>query len=361
MPALDAYHLRAGLIDELGPHTLGRVMVNNYLRSMRGEVDEYLDGTKPLANPNFFDADLTGDGLADRIVNAAGQALPFYVAPQMNQLVDVAAQSMPDEDILPSDLPHPDGFMFLPEGVKAIEVRGRPVSYRGILWSQRAGGVDLYWLVDKYDPHDSINIELRGQVSEAEYRKLPRLGVGHTSRIAYHQTLPRMMGPSSVLPDGVKMQVTHLGIVDGQDRYGFQTNDPSFGPDQIQQAMTGFGERPDYAHVWLLACWRLMQQSITSLTTEEPTRQMRKLWRKVPMKDHAVVVVKLRVNDNRERAEETSVEWSHRWLRRGHWRNQPCKDDDGQWTRRVIWIHPTVCGPEGKPLLIRDHVYALVR
>jgi hypothetical protein len=47
-------------------------------------------------------------------------------------------------------------------------------------------------------------------------------------------------------------------------------------------------------------------------------------------------------------------EYSHRWIRRGHWRHQ--------WypkaaIHRQIWIDETVCGPEDLPLVVRDRIY----
>jgi hypothetical protein len=53
-----------------------------------------------------------------------------------------------------------------------------------------------------------------------------------------------------------------------------------------------------------------------------------------------------------ERAEGTgTVEWSHRWMVRGHWRLQPYGPDHK--LRKTIWIDPYVKGPEDKPLDIR--------
>jgi hypothetical protein len=54
-------------------------------------------------------------------------------------------------------------------------------------------------------------------------------------------------------------------------------------------------------------------------------------------------------------------EYSHRFLRRGHWRRQNYKREDGEWERRRIWIHSTIVGDPSKPLILRDHVNALTR
>lgn len=53
------------------------------------------------------------------------------------------------------------------------------------------------------------------------------------------------------------------------------------------------------------------------------------------------------------------VEWTHRWIVSGHWRNQAC--GEGYSERKLVWVSPHVKGPENKPLVIRDTVGALVR
>lgn len=78
----------------------------------------------------------------------------------------------------------------------------------------------------------------------------------------------------------------------------------------------------------------------------------------MPLKD--VTVIRLRHVASRGTG-EAAVNWSHRWLVRGHWRQQRCKDDSGAWTTRPVFIHPYIKGPEEAPLLSRRHVNHLVR
>lgn len=56
------------------------------------------------------------------------------------------------------------------------------------------------------------------------------------------------------------------------------------------------------------------------------------------------------------KAQTTShVEWSHRWMVRGHWRQQPCGPQRSQ--RRLQWIDPYVKGPDDKPLDVRPTIW----
>jgi hypothetical protein len=50
-----------------------------------------------------------------------------------------------------------------------------------------------------------------------------------------------------------------------------------------------------------------------------------------------------------------SVEWSRRWMVRGHWRLQPYGPERA--LRRPVWIDPYVKGPEDKPLDVRPTIW----
>lgn len=56
--------------------------------------------------------------------------------------------------------------------------------------------------------------------------------------------------------------------------------------------------------------------------------------------------------------EAESREYSHRWIVRGHMRNQPVgpRNAEGGQKHERVWIAPYVKGPEDKPLVIKDRV-----
>lgn len=111
---------------------------------------------------------------------------------------------------------------------------------------------------------------------------------------------------------------------------------------------------------WLVSCWRLMGQTVSEIDVEDPTRQQRRqLERKnVPLRQ--VSIIRLRRQGSRGEG-GAAVDWSHRWVVRGHWRMQRFKDQNGEWTTRPVFIHPYIKGPEAKPLLVRDRINHLVR
>ncbi len=65
-----------------------------------------------------------------------------------------------------------------------------------------------------------------------------------------------------------------------------------------------------------------------------------------------VVVVRLRreKGDTPADHEPEPANYSHRFIRRGHWRNQPYPSEG---THRQIWINPTIVGDEQLPLILK--------
>lgn len=82
--------------------------------------------------------------------------------------------------------------------------------------------------------------------------------------------------------------------------------------------------------------------------------------RKATKKGHTstVTVVDLRAPKHVETGEssESGRVYTHRWIVRGHWRNQPHGKDRAQ--RRITWVPSYTKGPAGKPLKETERVWA---
>ena len=68
--------------------------------------------------------------------------------------------------------------------------------------------------------------------------------------------------------------------------------------------------------------------------------------------ERSIVVVRLRrpTTPTADDHEPRPVDWSHRWITSGHWRNQPYPSEG---VTRRIWINPFIKGPADKPLEVR--------
>lgn len=347
MPALDAYHRMTVLAEDLRTAFFVDYMTAR-VRSVRGDLGD------AVPSLGIYDRTTTGRDEARKMQAAVETGYAFYVSPHMEALVTAAAESLPEDDVLqPGDVPTPQGFLWIPGGLTLLDIRGRVLKYNAALWTTYGGQVFVWWLTDKYDPVDMTNLELQKTTPDEYWRQFPQLTPNGENRALFGQEVPKHVGQTKVIPPEYRQSMHY-----DDDRGLVFWSEKGYDADELQEWLTPVVGR-DATFLWLLACWRLMQQSVTRLDEETMPRQLRKLGHRAGLPNDVVTVINLRSTPTRGDG-ESAVEWSHRWLRRGHWRQQPYKID-GEWVRKTIWIHPTVCGPADKPLIIRDHVYNLTR
>jgi hypothetical protein len=110
----------------------------------------------------------------------------------------------------------------------------------------------------------------------------------------------------------------------------------------------------------LMTLWTLATQPGIAKTTE---RQLTRHERKRSERSGATISPIKIVNVRGLRSEsghgeaQSNVEWSHRWLVGGHWRNQPFGPERAQ--RRPVWVAPYVKGPADKPLVVKETIKVL--
>lgn len=98
---------------------------------------------------------------------------------------------------------------------------------------------------------------------------------------------------------------------------------------------------------WICTAAMFIEQEILTVSNDVPGRAFRKRCERAEIAPTChVVSLRKEIYDDRENADVSNVEWSHRWIVRGHWRNQyfPTRN-----ARAPIWIHPHVKGPADKP------------
>ena len=140
-------------------------------------------------------------------------------------------------------------------------------------------------------------------------------------------------------------------------------------PPEVQAVMLAAGTTPEkftntqrYAHALFL----LLNQEIVTTTEDEIPRSAQRRIGRMPIPGR-VSVITLRRKAGAEHQGQTMVEWSHRWLVRGHpaWRH--CSQDkfgaqpyEKGWRVRV-YISPYVKGPEDAPFVQTTKLYNLSR
>lgn len=115
-------------------------------------------------------------------------------------------------------------------------------------------------------------------------------------------------------------------------------------------------ENGDLARLIILTAMRLSREEIVSERRVESVKSGSKKKRVID----SVTLVSLRrrryASDEEKEAE--AREYSHRWIVRGHMRNQPVgpRNADGGQRHERVYIAPYIKGPEDKPLVLKDRV-----
>lgn len=258
----------------------------------------------------------------DKLASALFLSDPVYIEPDMMTLLEVAYPNFEPEPLQPTDLICESGFALLPRPMYITDVHGKSVSYRAINWHPVTFATG--------DENESTT------TGHGLYLTLYSKMGDEDDYLREAYAAGKELFPIDWMPLHVTPWPFGMGY-DGQNA-GLRTV-----AQQVQ------------------CLWRLMAQTIATRTESRPGKEFRRRWERADWKEKAVTVIRLR----RPRAEQDadhepgSVEWSHRWLVGGHWRNQ--------WyasvgLHRQIWISPFIKGPADKELVVRKlHVYEFVR
>lgn len=238
------------------------------------------------------------------IAHALGNGECYVWAQSMQDLVRTISESLPEKMTFSEDLlPTPDGVFHLATPVLLPMKCGEPCDLPG-------------------HPHMAI-VE---HIAFATWNvKIPGVDiVGHRRGTMWALLAKRVHGPP--IPYAV---------------YFWPFGDSAF-QHRMGQAQRLFR--------WVGAALLLMNQRIIE-TKKEPVRRetLKRLQRAKVEYVPSVNIVTLRRTAKTAGTDEThDVEWHHRWVVSGHWRQQAYGPHREQ--RRPIWILPHIKGPESKPL-----------
>lgn len=335
--AEDAVHLKALLAADLTDPMYIELM-NLFVRNEGGVKygeDCYQPGT-------------TGKMAVDEIKKVLADTDNYYVSPQMVELAQSVAPTMPDEVLLPNDVPCDVGWMKLGRPFRMIDVRMKYLSMTSLMWCVVGDYVRVWHFTHRDDMTDSVNLDLFERFGEVAYRKLPMMSLTHVFEMKFGEELPRGISWDTALPFDAKVEIDEIVNPDGTKSLRLSTDqeiDITQQPTYVRSPLAEF----------ILCIWRLCQQALATITVEQAGRQTRRRAMKQNLPDKPVSVVTLRRIDHKDHG-DSHVEWTHRWLVSGHWRHQPIKDG-----YRWVYIHPYLKGPDDKPILIRQRVKALIR
>lgn len=121
-----------------------------------------------------------------------------------------------------------------------------------------------------------------------------------------------------------------------------------------------FGEDGAY-HAILAAMWSLSQTpTVAELSTHTPATGPKIKGQRRRQAPSPIKVVELRQMKHQTVTHSSSGrQYTHRWIVRGHWRDQAC--GPGLKQRRRTWVPAYTKGPDGAPLLEKETVFAWKR
>jgi hypothetical protein len=244
----------------------------------------------------------------------------FHVTAPMAELAQVAGRSLPEFQLAPEDVPARYGFMFFEAPVVTRDDSGK-VSYVAASWGPIASGASA--------PSKGVWVNWYFDVA--------------ASGQEFWEEIPKWFAQREIGRLGLDLEMV---LPFGEFQFaGTETEGETEGVE------------PDLFRT-LKATWVLMAQPIASISDAHYDRAARRQLKRAGREPEQVRGVALRRTTSADSSGETDREYHHRWIVRGHWRQQwyPSRG-----VNRPIWIAPHIKGPEDAPLLGGEKVYALKR
>lgn len=260
------------------------------------------------------------------------RSMLFLADADMVSLMDVAAPTMPDQELHPTDVIAPDGFVYLAEPLPDRSESGTPVPVAAFSWCYLPEGSPL----------------------------LAERGVGDSILLTFYVRTREQLEANGMLRPGTEVAPGAPGLMANSTviwTIGTLIGE-AFGEVPKSTTLTpGFYQRV------AAAFWTLSQQPKMTTSTEEPpgkpTDQRR--YRRAGIANPAAPVHVVRLH-HRPAAQGVPVggetgsghKMTVRAATRGHWRQQ--------WygsiqSHRHIWIDPFWRGPEGAPVVGGERVF----
>lgn len=281
-------------------------------------------------------------GINDNIavIEASKMALaaPFFVTGEMTDLLLHAAQSFPETEFHPSDLPATQGFVLLQKSVPTIDLHHKPLPWRAFAWMPYSHSGRS----EDPDSWNGIHLSLyahRDDDPQRDEAQIEGLNDPHGTLSLVHET-PWQFGTTH------RTKENFMG--------GMEANkDISLSDEAFESVM----EMLQTIHAFFLLCQQKIgfpQDTMATRPVRKRAMQTNPLNRPIP--DVKVITLRrYRDDDDREvDPEMRGREYSHRFIVNAFWRRQWYPSEQ---RHKPKWIAPYVKGPKDKPLVIKDTAY----
>lgn len=279
-----------------------------------------------------------GHGLASMLGERLATAESIFVSRAMCDVIEAAAEQMPDVPLQAENLFWSSGFVWFERPIRQpylmTEHDDGPVATRAIVWWKQNVG--------------------RSQYKEQFFAAVPEAdrlaGIVHGTFVDLSET------PLNFDEVRSPLFPFDLGGWALGTRWETVAHGQTDGPSHVDEGLA-------QQRKLLLAVNLLASQYVAVLSGQRAGRAQRRRAQRMAFTSPTygqINVVTLRRAYQPSGGEESGedFEYSHRFMVRGHWRHQwyPSRGE-----HELIWVDPFIKGPENKPLIIKDRIWNVAR
>lgn len=265
---------------------------------------------------------------------------PVYINEEVQQLIAATVDSWPPTPLRPEDIfPSPFGFAVFPQPFTILDHYGRRVAFRAFAWELLGpqGQIMFEAGAAQIDPREATGVFISAYAHRNDPDDYPIMqnmeAAAKEGKLKVPLTVLPVMSLSYATPWHFEQ-----GYYDGRHEHN-----------PLPVDLTGSGLERFCAIVRVT--WAMAQEKITSAPLERlPRPERRRAERTGLIPD--VVVIRLRhaSSKKKEDGEPSSIEYSHRWAVRPHWRNQYYPSEN-RHKPKLIGMY--IKGPEDKPFVAK--------
>jgi hypothetical protein len=280
-------------------------------------------------DPRFYEKINQARDMVEGMTSLLNESSIYFVKAEMTDLITFAGERLEEDDVVNRELaPTKQGFVYFEKPVPLDDLRGTTLNINALLWHfTYKNDLVVYMWNDQYRSPDPVAYQMKEQAKN------------NPDAQKFLQTLGRW---------------GFVGMLASRD--GQAIGKPFIEQDEYTikryEASEGFTPVPSGNLLRVLhAYWLLMNQTLVKVSDEHADKKLARTMKRFELPSYVTVMQYRRTETVGEFVGEV----------RGHWRWQPFKNDAGKDDRKRIWIAPFMKGPEDKPLVLTDKIYALTR
>jgi hypothetical protein len=259
-------------------------------------------------------------------------AAPFYVTEEMTDLLTHAAQSFPETEFRPMDLPLEAGFVYFANPIPVIDINLKELHWRAFSWGTTYDengpwGVHLAFYDHRDDRTFAPYVEDEERYGLLDI--LPTLGMQHETQWTFGSTC---------------RSEQRGGTIANKDK-------------EIPEEARASGEQMlATVHAFWLLCWQRIGTPQNERASRGVRRRAERSFPGRPIPEVRVITLR-RPKPPKEAGEEVNGggrEYTHRWWVDAYWR-RTWYESEGRHKPQLV--AGSVRGPKDKPLVLKDKVY----